>query len=318
MRSPRITQENLANQLDVVKNEIRVNVLNRPYGGFPWIYLPQVLFDSFANSHNGYGGFEDLESATVDDATDFFKKYYAASNAVLAVGGDLDVDETLALIERHFGSIAKRRRPKRPDFGEPALTGERRERHDDAHAPIPAVAIGYRVPDPVNALDDHLAHLLLAEVLSEGDASRLQRRLVQRDHLVTDISAYLGEFGDPFDERDPTALTISAHYPDAGSLDAVLVAIDEEIDRIATDGLERGELDRVRTRLLSMIYRDLDPVISRTLEFAKFELIYGRAEMLAELPGLLATVPEDAVRKAAAGLRPDRRAVLELVAGGTR
>ena len=318
MRSPRITQENLANQLDVVKNEIRVNVLNRPYGGFPWIYLPPVLFDTFANSHNGYGGFEDLESATVDDASDFFKKYYAASNAVLAVCGDLDVDATMSLIERHFGAIAKRRRPKRPDFGEPPLTGERRERHDDAHAPIPAVAIGYRVPDPVNALDEHLAHLLLTEVLTDGDASRLQRRLVQRDHLVTDVSAYLGEFGDPFDERDPTALTISAHYPDAGSLDAVLAAIDEELDRIATEGLERGELDRVRTRLLSMIFRDLDPVISRTLEFAKFELVYGRAEMIAELPGLLARVTDDAVRAAAGGLRPDRRAVLELVAGGNR
>ncbi len=56
MHSPRITAENLANQLDVVKNEIRVNVLNRPYGGFPWIYLPAVLFDTFANSHNGARG----------------------------------------------------------------------------------------------------------------------------------------------------------------------------------------------------------------------------------------------------------------------
>ena len=105
MRSPRITEENLANQLDVVKNEIKVNVLNRPYGGFPWIYLPSVLFDTFANSHNGYGGFEDLESATVDDAADFFERYYAPSNAVLAVAGDADVDETLALIEKHFGGL---------------------------------------------------------------------------------------------------------------------------------------------------------------------------------------------------------------------
>src|SRR5918996_6260814 len=56
MRGPRITEENLANQLEVVKNEIRVNVLNSPYGGFPWIYLPALLFDTFANSHNGYGG----------------------------------------------------------------------------------------------------------------------------------------------------------------------------------------------------------------------------------------------------------------------
>jgi predicted Zn-dependent peptidase len=141
MLSPRITEENLANQLDVVKNEIRVNVLNRPYGGFPWIYLPAVLFDSFANSHNGYGGFEDLESATVADAKDFFNRYYAPANAVLAVAGDLAVDETLELIEHHFGPITKRRKPRRPNFGEPPLDGERRERHDDPHAPR-------RIPKP--------------------------------------------------------------------------------------------------------------------------------------------------------------------------
>ena len=316
MLSPRITEENLANQLDIVKNEIRVNVLNRPYGGFPWIYLPAVLFDSFANSHNGYGGFEDLESATVKDASDFFHRYYAPTNAVLAVAGDLAVDETLALIDKHFSQIPTRRKPRRPNFGEPALTAERRKRHDDPHAPMPAVAIGYRIGNPVRSLDAHLAAVLLAEVLSDGDASRLQRRLVQRDHLVTDVSAYLGEFGDPFDERDPSAFTITAHYPDAGSLDAILAAVDEELERIATDGLEPGELDRVRTRLASVLLRELDSVLNRTLEFAKFELIYGRAELLAELPARLAAVPEAAVRRAAASLRPDGRAVLELVAGG--
>jgi zinc protease len=318
MRSPRITEENLANQLDVVKNEIRVNVLNRPYGGFPWIYLPAVLFDSFANSHNGYGGFEDLESATVDDARDFFRKYYAPANAVLAIAGDVDVDDTLALVEKHFAGVTKRRAPRRPDFGEPALTAERRETHHDPHAPIPAVALGYRVPDPVRSFDELLAHVLLAEVLTDGDASRLQRRLVQRDQLVTDIAAYLGEFGDPFDERDPSLMTISAHYPQADSLDPVLRGIDEELDRIAQDGLDPGELDRVRARLGGVLFRELDAVISRTLELAKFELVHGRAELVTELPGHLEAVTEDAVRAAAAGLRPDRRAVLELVAGGSR
>ena len=316
MLSPRITEENLANQLDVVKNEIRVNVLNRPYGGFPWIHLPPVLFDSFANSHNGYGGFEDLESATVDDASDFFAKYYAPSNAVLTVAGDLDADETIAMIEKHFGDIPARPKPARPDFGEPPLTAERRATHDDAQAPIPAVAIGYRVPDPVGELEPHLAGVLLTEVLTDGDASRLQRRLVHGDHLVTDVSAYIGEFGDPFDERDPTAMTISAHYPRTSSLDAVLSTIDEEIARVAEDGLEKGELDRVRARLAGVIFRELDPVMSRTLELAKFELIYGRAEMLHELPGRLAEVGADEVRAAAARLRPDNRAVLELIAGG--
>ena len=318
MLSPRITEENLANQLEVVKNEIRVNVMNRPYGGFPWLNLPAVLFDSFANSHNGYGDFADLESATVDDARDFFAKYYTPANAVLAVAGDLDVDETLGFIEKHFGGIKKRRPPKRPNFGEPPLTAERRTTHHDAHAPIPAVAIGYRVPDPVKQLDRHLAGVLLAEVLTDGDASRLQQRLVHRDGLVTDVGAYLGEFGDPFDERDPSAMTITAHYPDAGALEAILTAIDEELARIADDGLEPGELDRVRTRLISVLFRELDAVMSRTLDLAKFELIYGRAELIGELPARLAAVTEADVRAAAAELRPERRAVVELIAGGAR
>ena len=318
MRGPRITAENLANQLDVVKNEIRVNVLNRPYGGFPWIYLPAVMFDTFANSHNGYGGFTDLDSATTDDAADFFDRYYAPANAVLAIAGDLDVDAALGMVGKHFGGIRARPAPQRPDFGEPPLTAERRDVHHDAHAPSPAVAIGYRIPDPVGSLDALLANVLLAELLSDGDAARLPRRLVQRDHLVTDVGAYIGEFGDPFDERDPTAFTVTAHYPDAGSLDAILRGIDEEADRVATYGLEPGELDRVRTRLVSVLLRDLDAVMSRTLELAKFELIHGRAQLLAELPSRLAAVTDEQVRQAAGGLQPDRRAVLELVAGGTR
>jgi len=318
MLSPRITAENLANQLEVVKNEIRVNVLNRPYGGFPWIHLPAVLFDTFANSHNGYGGFEDLDSATTEDAEDFFATYYAPANAVLCVAGDLQVEQTLALVEKHFGGIRKRRAPKRPSFAEPPLTAERRDQHHDPHAPMPAVALGYRLADPVGNLPGLLATTLLCEVLSDGDASRLQRRLVQRDHLVTDVAAYVGEFGDPFDERDPTTVTITAHYPDAAALEQILGAVDEELAVVADGGLDAGELDRVRTRLVSTVLRDVDAVMNRTLELAKFELVHGRAELLTELPERLAEVTVDDVAAAAADLTPDRRAVLEVVAGGAR
>jgi predicted Zn-dependent peptidase len=318
MLSPRITEENLANQIAVVKEEIRVNVLNRPYGGFPWLELPPVLFDTFANSHNGYGGFVDLESATEQDAADFFARYYAPANAVLAVGGDLEPDETLAMIERHFGGIDARPAPVRPDFGEPPLTAERRGQTVDQHAPIPAVAIGYRVPDPVGQFRAHLANLLLAEILSDGDSSRLNRRLVQRDHLVTDVSAYIGEFGDPFDERDPSAFTISAHYADAGSLDAILAGVDAELSEIAERGLTSGELDRVRTRLVSSLLREIDGVLARTLSIARFELIFDAAELINELPARLAEITEADVVAAAAELRPDRRAVVELIAGGAQ
>ncbi|HET6211888.1 MAG TPA: pitrilysin family protein, partial [Micromonosporaceae bacterium] len=149
MRGPRLTEENLRNQVDVVKEEIRVNVLNRPYGGFPWLKLPPVMFDTFPNGHDGYGSFDDLESASVSDAQEFFTRYYAAGNAVLAVAGDIDVAGTTALVRQHFGDVPARPAPVRPDFAEPDLTGERREAYTDRLAPMPAIAAAWRVPDPI-------------------------------------------------------------------------------------------------------------------------------------------------------------------------
>ena len=111
MRGLRLTDENVQNQIAVVKEEIRVNVVNQPFGGFPWILLPPVMFKTFANAHNGYGSFVDLEAATVDQASEFFDQYYAPGNATLVVAGDLDVDKTREMIERHFGSVPARAVP---------------------------------------------------------------------------------------------------------------------------------------------------------------------------------------------------------------
>jgi len=187
MRRPTLTVENLRNQVDVVKEEIRVNVLNRPYGGFPWLKLPPVMFDTFPNAHDGYGSFEDLESATLGHAEEFFTTYYAAGNAVLTVAGDLDVEAARAMVERHFGDVPARPAPPRPSFDEPDLTGERRQAYTDPHAPLAAVAAAWRVPDPVRDFPAYLTYVVLAEVLTDGDASRLVERLVLRDRTVTSV-----------------------------------------------------------------------------------------------------------------------------------
>src|SRR6202012_2636825 len=100
--------------------------------------------------------------------------------------------------------------------------------------------------------------------------------------------------------------------------DRILGAIDDEIGDIAARGLPDAELDRVRTRLVSGMLGDLDSVMSRTLDLAKFELIHGRAELLAELPARFAAVSAADVQAAAGTLRPDNRAVVELVAGAAR
>src|SRR5699024_3708466 len=109
--------------------------------------------------------------------------------AVLTVAGGFDVDTAGELVGKHFGDVPARPRPHRPSFAEPRPSRELRDNHIDPHAPLPALAIGYRMPDPIGDVDGYLAHLVLADLLSEGDGSRLHQRLVHGEPLVTDVSA---------------------------------------------------------------------------------------------------------------------------------
>jgi zinc protease len=316
MAAPAITEENLRNQIDVVKEEIRVNVLNRPYGAFPWLQLPGIAFEDFANTHDGYGSFVDLESSTVADATDFFSRYYAPANAVLCIGGDLDPAEAEVLVRRWFDAVPARPAPPAPVVGEPSPTAVRRGVVEDPLAPLPAVALGWRVPDPVGDLDTYLGTVLLTELLSEGDASRLERRLLHTDRTAVGQSSYLGLFGDPFDVRDATLLVTEVHHSADVPVDRVLTAVYEEVDRVATDGVEPAELARVQARIEAQLLQQADSVLGRTLGFASAELVHGRAELAGELAGRLARVTPEQVRTAAGGLSPDTVAVLELRATG--
>jgi len=315
MRAPKLTEENLRNQIDVVKEEIRLNVLNRPYGGFPWILLPPVLFDSFANAHNGYGDFVDLEQASIADCAEFFDTYYAPANAVLTIAGAVEPDEARELIDRHFGDVPPRPRPDRPSFAEPPPAAERRDQHTDPHAPLPALALGYRVPDPATELDAYLAHLMLSGVLADGDGSRLQQRLVHRDGLVSSVSAGCGLFG-PLEARDPDVFTVTAVHSTEVTADRVLGAVDEEVDRLAGEEPDETELRKVSARWAASLHKEHDRVTSRTLGLGAFELLFGDPGLIYELPGRIAAVTPAAVSAAAKSLRPDSRAVLTVVPAG--
>ena len=315
MRAVRLNEETLENQIAVVKEEIRVNVMNRPYGGFPWIYLPPLMFSHWNNAHNGYGSFEDLEAATVSDAADFFERYYTPSNAVLAVVGDFDVDDAMRLVERQFASIAGRPAPERPRFAEPLPVGEHRDVHRDAMAPTPAVALGYRVPHPIVEFDDYLGTVVLADVLAEGRASRLYRRLVQERRLASHVSAYVGTFGNALEMRDPTMLQVLAYYAPGVGVDEIVGAVDDVVGEIIT-GLDDDEVERVTTALASGMVARVDNFVQRALTLAATEQQRDRPELMNDLPAALYEVDaKRVIRAAEEWLRPARRAVLELVPG---
>src|SRR5687767_9082447 len=146
MRGLAITQDNLTNQQGVVKNEVRVNVLNTPYGGFPWLDLPQHANTNWYNAHNFYGDLAHLDAATLGDVQGFFKQYYAPNNAVLVVTGDFEPTQTLAWIRRHFGAIPAVQQAAKPDITEPRQAEEKKVARTDPQATRPALALGYHMP----------------------------------------------------------------------------------------------------------------------------------------------------------------------------
>ena len=146
MRALKVDDENLRNQRDVVKEEVRVNVMNQPYGGFPWLDLPPIAFRNWANAHNFYGDFADLDAADLSDVQAFFKTYYVPNNAVLLVLGDVKAEEGVALAKKYFGDIPAGAAPPFADPGEPEQNEERRGDVEEKFGTLPAMAIGYTVP----------------------------------------------------------------------------------------------------------------------------------------------------------------------------
>jgi predicted Zn-dependent peptidase len=316
MRAPKITAENLANQVDVVSEEIRLNVLNRPYGGFPWIDLPPVLFDSFANAHNGYGDFVDLQAATVADCADFFERYYTPANAVLTVCGGFDPDRARELVTAHFADVPYRPAPVRPSFAEPRPTSVRRAEHADPLAPAPALAVGWRLPDPVADLPGYLAHVLLGSVLSVGESSRLQSALVAERGLATEVWSGPGIMGGPLDARDPDIFVLGAIHTAAVPADTVIEVANEIIGAMAADGPTEDEMLAAGARFTASLYRENDSIGARTRSLGCLELLHGRAELLSEIPTLVADIGPEQVAAAAAALDPKACAILTIAAAG--
>src|SRR5215467_4248149 len=137
MKGLAVTDENLKNQQGVVGNEVKVNVLNAPYGGFPWLDMPQYANTNWYNSHNFYGDLKDIEAATLPDVQSFFKTYYAPNNAALAIVGDFEVAQAKKFVEKYFSGIKASDLPAQPDLTEPKQTKEKKASRVDALAKRP-------------------------------------------------------------------------------------------------------------------------------------------------------------------------------------
>ena len=255
MRGLDITQENLTNQQEVVKSEVRVNVLNQPYGGFPWLDMPQYANENWYNAHNFYGDLEDLDAATLEDVKQFFDTYYAPNNAVLVVVGDFETAQAKSWIEQYFADISKADIPALPDLSEPQQTKEKRFTQKDSLANKPALAFAYHMP-PRNS-PEHYAMGLLDQILLQGDNSLLHQALVQQKGYTGSVNGGINYLGNMFNYDGPMLWMGDLTYDNDVAADSIVRTVDQVITNLQQKGVDQEDLDLALVKMRSQLYDDI-------------------------------------------------------------
>ncbi len=286
----------LKNQQDVVKEEIRVNVKNTPYGGFMWIDIGTLAFDKWENKHDGYGSFEDLERASLDDVRAFHRDYYGPNNAVLSIAGDVTPARALALVKKYFAAIPRRATPALADFSETLGTAERRLTQGDPLAEVPAIAAAWKMPARGSA--DHAPMVVLSEVLTGGNASVFYQGLVKGRELSSNLDALWGLTG-PWEYDGPTLFTVFALYKPGGSANALLAAMDEDLATLRKKGVDAATLQRVKTRMKADWYNGLESFLDRADMLARLQALWGDAGVVNRVPGWIDAVTADDLKRVA-------------------
>ncbi len=314
MKGLAITQDNLTNQQGVVTNEVKANVLNTPYGGFPWLDLPQAAFKNWYNAHNFYGDLKDIEAATLTDVQSFFTKYYAPNNAALVVVGDLDASATKSMIEKYFGAIPAVERPSAPDLTEPRQDERRTVTRTDSLASRPAFAFGYQMPPRFTP--EFFAMGVIDQILLQGDDAMLRDALVRKRGWTNAVSGGINaDLGDMFDYNGPMLWSGSLIHDGSVSADAIQAVIDSVTGVLRAQPVNQEVLDRARVKFRSSLYDELGQFVG-----------FGKANLLAALalfdddPGKINTIeeqlsavtPEQIQKTAETYLRPTNQTVVVL------
>ncbi len=241
MATLRIDRRTFEAERQVVKEERRWRYEDTPFG-----LLSEILYDQAYSvhpyKHTAIGSMEDLEAASIDDVREFFETYYVPENATLVLVGDFESDQALALVKQYFDRVPKARRPVPRDIPrEPPLTGERRvSLTANQNWPLPVVIVAHHItydghPD---AYPLHIA----AKVLSDGQSSRIFRRLVYEEQIAVSASGAGTIIEDP-----NLFYAVSIVQPGRTPAESEAALI-EEFERLKTELIGTDELQRAKNQ----------------------------------------------------------------------
>jgi predicted Zn-dependent peptidase len=306
-----LSQENLDNQREVVKNEKRWSYDNRPYGSWQEKLQAHLYPEDHPYHHSTIGSMEDLDAASLEDVKSFFRTWYAPNNAVLSVVGDVETAQVREAAERFFGGI-----PANPDIPSlpnlalpPTLGGERREEVLD-RVPLPRVYFGFRAPafgdTRLDALD------VASQILAGGKGSRLNRRLVRDERIAQDVALFtLGFIG---------GASICAGWATVRpgiEVARVEAAFIEELERVGREPVTPDELARAHALIEADELGSLQRVEERADRLSMYATLFDDPGLIDRmLPRYLAVTPEAIVEVAQVVFVPDNRLVLTYLPDG--
>ena len=308
MRSLAITKSNFENQRETVMEERRQRYDNQPYVP-SFLEINALAYgDYWPYAHSTIGHMKDLEDAPLSAVQAFFEKYYAPNNAVLAIAGDFQPKDAMALIDRFFAPIPARDVPK---YDPPPLKPQEAERTEtmyDANASLPAFHIAYHIPP--DRTPDHYALELMSLVLGDGQSSRLYQSLVKDKQLCQDI-----EVGTD-DRRGPDLFSFWGVMAKGHKGPQARAVIYKALDDIAAHGVTPRELEKAKNRVRASFVFGLESNLQRAQRLAEFEVYWGDAKLLrTELGRYLAVTNADIERVAKKYFAPTNRTVLDVLPG---
>jgi len=308
MRSLAVTQENLDNQREAVKEEKRLRYDNQPYGQI-FDLINEMIYKNFANAHSTIGSMEHLDDASVEDVQEFFRIYYAPNNAVLSIAGFIDDTTVKELVEKYFGDIPPQPLPPELNVEEPPEVASTYREWEDKLAPFPAFLIGWKTPR--RRTPEFNALYLAGKMLYDGDSSRLYQKLVKGDESVIQL------FGFTDERRGPSSIFVGAIPKPDKDLSKIRDVIMHEINDIAKNGPDPKEMQKVHNQLVNDAVRTRQSSMSRAQQIAEFALYDGDPTVInRELDELLAVTPDQIKAAVDKYLNTENRALLDVVPAG--
>ncbi|HEX2967537.1 MAG TPA: pitrilysin family protein [Bacteroidales bacterium] len=267
-----VTATSFAQQQNVVQNEKRQGVDNRPYGFTRYVMLKNLYPQGHPYSWDVIGEMEDLKNATIDDVKAFHKRFYIPNNATLVISGDFNRDSVKAMIEKYYGEIPSGENIPDPSPMNITLSETKKFYHEDNFARTPQYTMVF--PTCEQFTKDSYSLNVLGQLLGQGKKSPLYKVLVKEKNLTANISAY----NSPMELTGRLQISVTANP--MVRLDSVEKAIFKAFQKFETEKFTETDLERVKARIETSFYSTIASTLSKSIQLASYNEFAGSPDFI--------------------------------------